>query len=103
VEVCIYIYAYRYEGARFGDIMIVNDVFEHIVFVQITAWERSKNHYGLLEFAVFFPVDIGSTLQMEVRIALNIMQTHALKIFTKFKKFRIFNLSDFSIERHTST
>jgi len=37
----ICIYAYRYEGARFRDIIIFNYVFEYGVFVNITAWGRS--------------------------------------------------------------
>ena len=73
VYIYIYISAYRYEGARFRDIISVNYVSEHSIFVQITAWDRSKNHDGLLEFAVFFPVDIGMTLKIKLRIALNII------------------------------
>jgi hypothetical protein len=53
--------------------MSLSYVFEYAIFIDITAWDRSYNHNGVVEFAIFFPVDVGSTLKMKAQVALNII------------------------------
>jgi hypothetical protein len=72
IYVCVRLYAYRYEGARFGDILRVNYAFKYIIFGDFTAWDRSHGEDGCLEFAIVLPVEFGLTLKKKVHIARNV-------------------------------
>ena len=74
MEICslciyVYIYAYRYEGTRFRDIVNLNYAIKYAIFGDLTAWDRSHSKHGRLEFAIFFPIEFGLTLEKKMRIA----------------------------------